>query len=87
VVKELVLEVLQQAYNAGLMSLAFPPLGVGKRFQYGRGTTAAAMVEAIQQFLQSSPNAFQVRKVFHLQLCFGCLIAMFFLFCFVLFRL
>ena len=59
-VKALVLECLKYCVNAGLKSVVIPPIGVGKRFQYGPSDAASGMVSAINGFLNSNPTRFQV---------------------------
>ncbi|XP_076468583.1 uncharacterized protein LOC143299248 [Babylonia areolata] len=58
-VKELVLQILHSAAEKGLKSIAFPTLGVGKRFGFGGYTTASAMMSAFQEFLQTNPRSIE----------------------------
>ncbi|KAK7097063.1 uncharacterized protein [Littorina saxatilis] len=58
-VKQLVHQCLMLAMQQGYTSIAFPPLGVGRRFGYGRYTVANAMVAVFQEFLQTYPNGMQ----------------------------
>ena len=61
-VKQLVQQSLQLSVQYGLTTIAFPPLGVGRRFGYGRYTVASAMMSAFQEFLQTNPDSLQVKK-------------------------
>ncbi|XP_076446273.1 uncharacterized protein LOC143283790 isoform X2 [Babylonia areolata] len=50
-VKDMVLRILSISEENGITSIAFPPVGVGRRFKFGGFTTASAMMCAIQTFL------------------------------------
>ncbi|KAL8576367.1 hypothetical protein ACOMHN_048934 [Nucella lapillus] len=58
-VKEVVLHILHLAAQKGIASIAFPPLGVGRRFGFGGFTTATAMISAFHEFLQTSPTTLE----------------------------
>ena len=59
-IKLLVQKCLQSAVQQGNQSVAFPPLGVGKKFQFEAEAVANAMVTVAYQFLQSNPRTLQV---------------------------
>ncbi|KAK7097642.1 uncharacterized protein [Littorina saxatilis] len=59
VVQGMVQQCLQLAVKYGNKSVAFPPLGVGRMFQFPEDTIAQAMVSAVRQFLQNSPGSLQ----------------------------
>jgi O-acetyl-ADP-ribose deacetylase (regulator of RNase III) len=59
-VKQSVRQCLEKTAKKGLRSIAMPPLGVGKRFGYGRYTTALATMTAVQEFLRDKPDSLQV---------------------------
>ncbi|XP_076468322.1 uncharacterized protein LOC143299086 [Babylonia areolata] len=59
VVKELVLQSLQLTAQNGQTSIALPPIGVGRRFDFGEYTTASTMAFAFKEYLQQNPSTIQ----------------------------
>ena len=58
--KLIVQRCLQSAVQQGNRSVAFPPLGVGRKFQFPADAVANAMLTTAYQFLQSNPGTLQV---------------------------
>ena len=61
-VKTLVYQSLQLAAQNGLTSIAFPPLGVGRRFDFDQITVAEAMSRAFQKYAQKNSNTMKVNN-------------------------
>ncbi|KAL8570312.1 hypothetical protein ACOMHN_011333 [Nucella lapillus] len=58
-IKNVVQRCLQSAAQQGNMSIAFPPLGMGRKFQFPLDTVVNAMVTTVYQFLQSNRGTLQ----------------------------
>ena len=51
---------LDLAVQKGHKSITLPPLGVGRRFDFGRYTTGLATMRAIQEFLNAKRGYLKV---------------------------
>ncbi|XP_025086799.1 uncharacterized protein LOC112559680 [Pomacea canaliculata] len=58
-IKSIVEKCLQTAVMYRKTSIAFPPIGAGRKFKFPEDTVIATMIDTIKQFLSSQPHYFQ----------------------------